>query len=104
MRRQRLMNRRDVAGADAEQPLRAELFSIHQLEEHARWLAESHELAPRGRGTDLLLPRLGENEKLLRETYELVTDGLRRGRRITPAAEWFLDNYHLIEEQIRAAR
>ena len=28
----------------------------------------------------------------------------KRGRRITPAAEWFLDNYHLIEEQIRTAR
>jgi cellobiose phosphorylase len=87
-----------------EQPLRAELFSIHQLEQHAKSLAGWHEVAPRGRGQDRLLPRLAENETVLRETYELVTDALRRGRRITPAAEWFLDNYHLLEEQIRAAR
>jgi cyclic beta-1,2-glucan synthetase len=61
-------------------------------------------LAPRGRGRDRLLPRLAENEAVLRETYELVTDAVRRGRRVTPGAEWFLDNYHLIDEQIRASR
>ena len=26
------------------------------------------------------------------------------GRTITPAAEWLLDNYHLVEEQIREIR
>src|SRR5204863_6215307 len=85
---------------DEEYPLRAELFSVHQLEQHAKSLAGWHEVAPRDRGRDRLLPRLAENETVLRETYELVTEALRRGRRITPAAEWFLDNYHLIEEQI----
>ena len=34
----------------------------------------------------------------------LVTEAIRRGTRITPAAEWFIDNYYLIEEQIRLAR
>ncbi|MCI0362798.1 MAG: hypothetical protein L0219_02885 [Phycisphaerales bacterium] len=38
------------------------------------------------------------------DTHELITDAVTRGRRITPAAEWFLDNFYLIEEQIRAAR
>src|SRR6187455_3089506 len=90
-------------GDNEEQPLRAELFSVHQLEQHARSLAEWHEVALPDRGQDLLLPRLTENETVLRDTYELVTDALRNGRRITPAAEWFLDNYHLIEDQIRAA-
>jgi cellobiose phosphorylase len=56
------------------------------------------------RGPDRLLPRLDDNEDVLSRAYDLVTDAVRRGRRITPAAEWFLDNYHLIEEQIRTAR
>ncbi|MGA2500361.1 MAG: glucoamylase family protein, partial [Tepidisphaeraceae bacterium] len=55
-------------------------------------------------GSDRLLPRLAANEELLREAYGLVADAVKRDRRITPAAEWFLDNYHLIEEQIRTAR
>lgn len=89
-----------------EQPLRAELFSISQLEAHAKVLAGWHDVggASAGRQPDRLLPRLRANERVLRESYEVVADAVKRGRRITPAAEWFLDNYHLIEEQIRTAR
>jgi cellobiose phosphorylase len=88
-----------------EAPLRAELFSIAQLEQHARVLADSHTLAPsmRGGGSHLL-ERLGENETTLREAYQLLAEALERGRKITPAAEWFVDNFHLIEQQIRVAR
>ena len=88
-----------------EAPLRAELFSVSQLEQHAQTLAGWHEVgtthAARG---DRLLPRLADNERVLRDAYALVTEAVKRGRQITPAAEWFLDNYHLIEEQIRTAR
>src|SRR4051812_4873425 len=97
------------AGQSAdEQVLRAELFSIGQLEQHAKSLAAWHDVerggVAVGRGPDRLLPRLDENEVVLRDAYDAVIDAVKRGRRITPAAEWFLDNYHLIEEQIRTAR
>ncbi|HEY5944520.1 MAG TPA: hypothetical protein VIV40_03475, partial [Kofleriaceae bacterium] len=62
------------------------------------------ELAPSGRRGAGLLARLRENEAALQDAYELITNAVQRGRQITPAAEWFLDNYHLIEEQIRLAR
>jgi cellobiose phosphorylase len=88
--------------ADAE-PLRAELFSIDQLERHAKAIAASHRLAP-GRAADKLLPRLGENQRVLLETYDLVTAAVEQNRRIEPAAEWLLDNFYLVEEQIRAIR
>jgi len=88
-----------------EQPLRDELFSVNQLDGHAKTLAGWHEvMAGGGRGSDRLLPRLSDNEAVLRDAYGLVTEAVKRGRRITPAAEWFVDNYHLIEDQIRTAR
>src|SRR5687768_10033269 len=87
-----------------ESPLRAELFSISQLERHARTIAGWHELARDPGHHDWLLDRLGDNERTLRDAYALITDAVKRGRQITPAAEWFIDNYHLIEEQIRLAR
>jgi cyclic beta-1,2-glucan synthetase len=87
-----------------EQPLRAELLSVRQLEEHAKSLAGWHQVQTKPGGADRLLPRLTANEAVLREAYELVSEAVKRGRQITPAAEWFLDNYHLIEEQIRTAR
>ena len=89
-----------------ELPLRGELFSVSQLEEHARELAGWHDVrgAAIRQQPDRLLPRLRANERVLRDAYNVVTEAVKRGRRITPAAEWFIDNYHLIEEQIRTAR
>jgi cyclic beta-1,2-glucan synthetase len=88
-----------------EAPLRAELFSVAQLEQHARTLSGWHEpAAPSRDRSDHLLERLADNEQSLRAAHVLVAEGLARGRKITPAAEWFIDNYHLIEEHIRTAR
>jgi len=86
--------------------MRAELFSVSQLERHARTIAGWHELSSaRGHDhDDWLLERLGENEAALHDAYVLISEAVQRGRQITPAAEWFIDNYHLIEEQIRTAR
>ncbi len=86
-----------------EQPLRAELFSADQMKEHGKSLASSHKLVGR-RTPDRLLSRLAENERVLIETRELITEAVRTDRRITPAGEWLLDNFYLIEEQIRTAR
>ena len=86
-----------------EPPLRAELYSVDQLERHAKTVAVSHRLAV-GRASDKLLPRLQENELVLVSTYDLVTAAAGQNRRIEPAAEWLLDNYYLIEDQIRSVR
>ncbi len=85
-----------------ESALHAELFSIAQLERHAVALATKHVIAPRA-GPDVLLPRLADNARVLAEAYTLVAAAVTRGRQITPAAEWFIDNYHLLEDQIRIA-
>jgi cyclic beta-1,2-glucan synthetase len=106
-RKQRTARQRDggdgVAGRD-EAPLRAELFSVGQLERHARKVAGWHRVAPAGRSEDRLLARLADNEAVFADAYALLTEAVTLGRRVTPAAEWFVDNYHLIEEQIRTAR
>jgi cellobiose phosphorylase len=83
-------------------PLRAELFSVEQLTRHARALAASHRIATQ-RGSNHLLARLGDNEHRLR-AFNQETLAVGSGRAITPAAEWLLDNFYLIEEQIQMAR
>ena len=85
-----------------EPPLRAELFSVEQLARHARGLAASHQVVTR-HGSNRLLARLGNNEEILR-AFNRATLAVNPGRRITPAAEWLLDNFYLIEEQIQMAR
>jgi len=86
-----------------EAPLRAELFSIAQLVRHTEQLARTHKVVARS-GDNQLLLRLADTEKRLADAYKLLASAVGRGRQITPAAEWFVDNYHLIEEQIRTAR
>ncbi len=84
-------------------PLRSELYSVDQLERHARLIATAHQLAT-GRMADKLLPRLAENERVLIAAYDLIAAAAEMNRRIAPAAEWLLDNFYLIEEQIRSTR
>ena len=51
-----------------------------------------------------MLARLATNAAALEEAHTFITHVASSGMRITPAAEWFIDNYHIIEEQIRTAR
>jgi cyclic beta-1,2-glucan synthetase len=89
--------------AGTEPPLRSELFSRDQMEQHGKTLAGLHTLGvERARGQ--LLKRLDENESVLTGARTLLTDAVKTDRRITPAGEWLLDNFYLIEEQIRTAR
>jgi cyclic beta-1,2-glucan synthetase len=83
--------------------LRAELLSVDQLERHAKGLAGQHELAT-GYAADRLLPRLAQNEHVLTQTYDLITAAVEKERRIAPAGEWLLDNFYLVEEQVRTTR
>ncbi|MBS0544699.1 MAG: cyclic beta 1-2 glucan synthetase, partial [Proteobacteria bacterium] len=83
--------------------MRSELFSAEQMEQHGRTLAGSHTLAP-GAGPDQLLGRLAANETALVNASRLLTTAVTENRRVTPAGEWLLDNFYLIEEQIRTAR
>jgi cyclic beta-1,2-glucan synthetase len=73
------------------------------MEQHGRILAATHTLRP-GYASGQLLTRLGENETVLLEVRDLLTEAVKANRRITPAGEWLLDNFYLIEEQIRTAK
>ncbi len=96
----------DTAPAAApreETPLRAELFGIEQLQVHARVIAGWHKLAAVPQ-RDKLLSRLAENDKVLLSGYEQVNAVASTGQAVSPGAEWLIDNFYLIEEQIRTAR
>ena len=95
----RQTNPRKPAG---DPPLRAELFSIEQLARHAKALASGHRYVVEP-GTNRLLARLDRNEKGLR-AFNRATLAVDPRRKVTPAAEWLLDNFYLIEEQIQMAR
>ncbi|MBE0549273.1 MAG: cyclic beta 1-2 glucan synthetase, partial [Rubrivivax sp.] len=91
-----------AASAD-EAPLRAELFTADQMAQHGKSLAAAHELTF-ARARDRLLPRLAANEKVLVSVWARLMRNAQQQHRVTPAGEWLLDNFYLIEEEIRTAK
>src|ERR1051326_2916604 len=85
-----------------ESPLRAELFGVEQLVKHAKTLAGQHQFVT-SPCPNRLLTRLDQNEQILR-SYNRATQTAGQTRRVTHAAEWLLDNFYLLEEQIQMAR
>ena len=82
-------------------PIRSELFSIDRLEQHAASLAAAQRVSPASDKGRPLVARLVENGKVLAGTYRSIVHATRENQPIPPAAEWLLDNYHVVEEQIR---
>ena len=88
----------------SDEILRAELFSVERLEQHAASLAAAQGVSKRRITRRTLRARLRENESALLAAYRDIAAATGEGRAISPAAEWLLDNYHIVEEQIREIR
>ncbi|MEE4204387.1 MAG: hypothetical protein V2I45_12220, partial [Halieaceae bacterium] len=97
------LNGAPLQSLNDEPPLHAELFSSEQMEQHGLHLASAHRLTP-GRVPDRLLTRLAANEGVLTRTRDRLMKAVAAKHRISPAGEWLLDNFYLVEEQICTAR
>ena len=84
--------------------IRAEIFSAERLEQHAETLAEAQQVAKRPVRVRALFARLGDNHEALLKAHRTIARSIAAGGAITPAAEWLVDNYHVVEAQIRQVR
>jgi cyclic beta-1,2-glucan synthetase len=91
---------RQTGSPNPEPPIRAELFSVERLEQHATSLAAAQPVGPNPKRGRPLVKRLYDNAGVLAETYRTIVRATSAHRPITPAAEWLLDNFHIVEEQI----
>src|SRR5258708_6003237 len=87
-----------------EEPIRAELFGVERLEQHAESLAAAQHVMSESEKGRRLLPRVEDNGRVLREAYRAIARAIREDRAITPAAEWLVDNFHIVDEQLREIR
>lgn len=85
-------------------PIREELFSLERLESHARSLAAAQPVAPAPRSGRPLDRRLADNQQRLVAAFQMLGAAAAAGEEVTPAAQWLLDNFHLVEEQVREIR
>jgi cyclic beta-1,2-glucan glucanotransferase len=88
----------------SEEPIRAELFGIERLEQHAESLAAAERTTQRPTKGRSLLARVRENGRVLLDAYHDVVKAVGEKSEITLAEEWFLDNFHVVDEQLREIR
>ncbi|MDR3527805.1 MAG: glucoamylase family protein [Rhizomicrobium sp.] len=84
-----------------EPPIRSELFGVERLEQHAKSLAAAQQITAMRDAGQAIMPRLLDNTKVLTQTYRAVVKAVDERQPIMPAAEWLLNNFHVIDEQIR---
>ncbi|MGH9928949.1 MAG: glucoamylase family protein, partial [Pyrinomonadaceae bacterium] len=92
-----------ASGYADQQPVRAEIYSVERLEQYALTLAAEHQTVTK-KGRAQLLPRLEDNGRKLVAAYRNLVEAIQNGRPISPAAEWLVDNFHIVEEQLREIR
>ncbi|UCC49845.1 MAG: glycosyl transferase, partial [Gemmatimonadota bacterium] len=93
-----------AAPSQVDEPIRAELFGIERLEQHAESLAAAQRTTERPTKGRKLLPRVRENGRVLLAAYRNTVEAVREKREITPAEEWLLDNFFVVDEQLREIR
>src|SRR6202795_4440736 len=90
--------------SEPEETIRAELFSVERLEQHAESLAAAQLVVTDPEEGRPLIPRVLENGRVLLEYYRATARAIQHEQTITPAAEWLVDNFYIVEEQLREIR
>ncbi|MEY2402199.1 MAG: hypothetical protein QOJ08_2310, partial [Ilumatobacteraceae bacterium] len=96
--------RRRRSSAEENKPIVEELFSVERLEQHARSLAAAQTTLPGPHRGKTIHPRVAENGRVLVESYRILAQAIKDERSITPAAEWLVDNFPIVDEQLREIR
>jgi cyclic beta-1,2-glucan synthetase len=81
-------------------PIREEIFGPERLAHHAVSLARAQCIADRPKRVLNLTVRLRQNADVLLKAYRYNGAALLAGQQVPLAAQWLLDNYHLVEEQL----
>jgi cellobiose phosphorylase len=91
--------------AALEPPFRGELLSAERIGDAARRIARAQtwttENPPATTPLIALLERAGDS---LEADNRILSSAVRKLHPVSPATEWLLDNYYLIDEQLRAVR
>src|SRR6266536_1823806 len=81
--------------------LRADVLGVERLQEYARALAQADQIDPSPRNSRDLFRRLADNRVLLTVAQKRFSLLARANKPLSPAAEWLLDNFYVVSEQLR---
>ena len=82
----------------------AESSSLPNASSSWRHVGRDHAFTRRRVGGPGLLERLTQNRKTLVASYASTVKAVQERKWISPAADWLINNFHVIQEQLREAR
>ncbi len=85
-------------------PLRGESFSAEHLELHFQQLSHRQVLMPRNWAGKDFSKRFERHAAAILNAQQRVTASIQAAKPIPPEAEWLLDNFYVVEEQLREIR
>lgn len=75
-----------------------------ELEEHVRQMAFDQGSVKKGLTINWPVPRMNDNYKYIIYVYKSLNLDVQNMHKTSPAAEWLLDNFYIIEEQVKSIR
>ena len=90
-------------------PLRSDAYSAEHLWDHAQELARREQVERKSRARNgavaqQFVERFESNCLYIASAYQRVIDSVRAGEPIATDAEWLIDNFYVVEEQLREIR
>lgn len=89
---------------DEKIKIRDASLNADELEAHAIEIAYEHAVSKKLNLFNWPVPRMNENYRYILSVYKSLNEDMQRGIGTTPAAEWLLDNFYIIEEQVKSVR
>ncbi|WP_089609262.1 GH36-type glycosyl hydrolase domain-containing protein [Dehalobacterium formicoaceticum] len=86
---------------DQEQPSQDVILSLEDLEKHGAEIAKTHRISKNPGSSDCLLSKMSENFTFITHVYQMLNQDIKDKVPVPAAAEWLLDNFYLIEEQVQ---
>jgi len=80
------------------------LLSSEELDRHAIGLARRHVIGKNRARTNWVLVRMNENYNFIASVYKRLINDVNNKKYVVPAAEWLLDNFYIIEQQVKEIR
>jgi hypothetical protein len=78
------------------------ILNSEEMEKHAAEIAQNHNIMKRTKLSYLLIPRMNKNYNYIKNVYRNLNSILKEEDvYISQEEEWLLDNFYIIEEQVK---
>ena len=84
--------------------VRDSMLAPEELQKHAIEIARNHPVGRSAKSLHWLIRRLNDNYSFIMGVYRALNTDINDTFPTAPAAEWLLDNFYIIEEQVKLIR